>query len=69
MVLVLIMAIVVRSVYYSMKPNRVLELLRRMSTGPLSETREGKEGNIEPVLFYYEATQVKVGAEEPQARD
>ena len=54
MVLLLIMVIVARSIYYSIKPNRVLELLRRMSTGPLSETREGKEGNIEPVLFYYE---------------
>ena len=61
MVLVLIMAVVVRSIYYSVKPNRVLELLRRMSTGPLSETKEGKEGNIEPVLFYYEASQVKGG--------
>ena len=57
LVLLLIMGIVTRSVYYTIKPNRVLELLKRMSTGPLSETREGKEGNIEPVLFYYEPSQ------------
>ena len=57
LVLLLIMGIVTRSVYYTIKPNRVLELLRRMSTGPLSETREGKGGNIEPVLFYYEPGQ------------
>ena len=48
------MGIVTRGVYFTIKPNRVLELLKRMSTGPLSETREGKGGNIEPVLFYYE---------------
>ena len=57
LVLLLIMGIVTRSVYHSIKPNRVLELLKRMSTGPLSETREGKGGNIEPVVFYYEPSQ------------
>ena len=57
LILLLIMGIVTRSVYYTIKPNRVLELLKRMSTGPLSETREGKGGNIEPVLFYYEPSQ------------
>ena len=43
----------VKSVYHTIKPNRLVELLKRMSTGPLSETKQGQGGNIEPVLHYY----------------
>ena len=52
-VMILVIGIVIRSVYHTVKPNRLVELLRRMSTGPLSETKQGPEGNIEPVLHYY----------------
>ena len=52
-VLILVMSIVIRSVYLTIRPSRLVELLKRMSTGPLSETKQGPEGNIEPVLHYY----------------
>ena len=52
-VLILVLSIVIRSVYLTIKPSRLVELLKRMSTGPLSETKQGPEGNIEPVLHYY----------------
>ena len=52
-VLILVIGIVIRSVYFTIKPNRLVDLLKRMSTGPLSETKQGPEGNIEPVLHYY----------------
>ena len=65
-VLVLVVGIVVRSVYHSIKPNRLVELLKRMSTGPLSETKQGPEGNIEPVLYYYGQSQIKY---DPQTKN
>lgn len=52
-VLILVLSIVIRSVYLTIRPSRLVELLKRMSTGPLSETKQGPEGNIEPVLHYY----------------
>ena len=52
-VLILVLSIVIRSVYLTIRPSRLVELLKRMSTGPLSETKQGLEGNIEPVLHYY----------------